>query len=163
MSPEQAELTSVDVDTRADIYSLGAMLYEMTTGYVPFEGTAVECTTVSNQANLTVHVNGTSSLENAQGGFALASHDDATPPNPIASPIAIREYPAKSANICIEYPNSMTSRSSEEKFRKYGYASQNVCWLRLSAIAVLKKYPVNKDDIAPVQSMSLKRFPAICG
>ncbi len=67
-------------------------------GYVPLTTTAIGCTTVSNQANVSVDINGVGAFNNEGGAFGTATTDDAAPPNPITFPITIAG--GGSAKVC---------------------------------------------------------------
>jgi hypothetical protein len=72
-------------------------------GYVALEPIppAVGCTVVTNQSNVPVSITGTSEFENEGGAFAVATTDDATPPNPFSLPITIQG--GDNAKVCFSF------------------------------------------------------------
>ena len=79
-------------------------------GFVPLMTTVVGCTTVANQTSVPVNVTAASSLFSEGGAFALATTDDATPPNPFSLPITLAGD--ASAKVCFQFTPAITQQYS---------------------------------------------------
>jgi eukaryotic-like serine/threonine-protein kinase len=83
MSPEQADLSHEDVDTRSDVYALGILLYELLVGALPYESDSLRKDGISQTRNVihaTDPLTPSTRLKALRDGAAIAAGNRSTQP-----------------------------------------------------------------------------------
>jgi hypothetical protein len=133
MSPEQAMGSGLDIDTRSDIYSMGVMLYELISGELPFDSTAMR-----EQAMMALHVSEDALAPSVRFGMLTAARQREITAAQNTDPGALRRA------LRGDLDNVVTKTLEKEREHRYPTAND--------LAADLERYLDDKPVLATPQS-----------